>query len=1166
MKGYPSHGDNRFPLINRIISELFSVICDHTKGKPILVFAATRNLCLKAAGSLVKAYQAAKDTGRRLPWSNHSRSKLSCDNKQLEECSAYGIAFHHGGLSLEDRRKIETAFRSGKINVIVATSTLAVGVNLPAHTVILAGTYQWSGSGMIDLSDLDVQQMIGRAGRPQYDTEGTAIILCSESNQAKYRDLVNSCTTIESCLHEHLIEHINTEIGLKTITCLQEGQDWIKSSFLYVRIQQNPRHYSGILASAGSSSYDWEEALTRLVRKAVEDLQGRDMVQMQEPESTPEPEELRRITATVYGEAMSSNCLSFATMCNILDLPAKSSLEDLLHALSNAHEYADLKLRNGEKLFYKSLAKDSDMRFSLPNGISPSTAAHKVFIIIQMTLGNVDWEPYKEQLKQGASGPALDSYQVFRVAPRICKAMATIALQKEDGETLKNALALIRVVSGKAWPGTAVIFRQIDAIGAKSIKVLGSKGITSFQRLARTDPRQIEMLLNRQTGFGNKIVTAAKTFPVFHVTINQETKVPETATGPVDILFRVDIEVDGKLTESSKKKATNSRSISVLATLTDGTYVAYRKASAKTLREEDLTMTLPARFQYSNQRFQVIVGLDQVSGCDAQACCKPVVPDGILQPPVTNGAAKLEEEQVIAEPPKSPIRNSLVTGSRQDDDQDELMIEAPKEEDVARLPNGNWPCSHSCASKTNCKHVCCKEGTKKKPKTLTNKAQVKQPSFHAEITGTSARRPDAKRSSEMPTLTASQPKKARVRKRLSLTQYEPIDLLSNSDSNSTEDEKEAVNRILKGTQRKGLLPSKKPRVDSGDSNEFDDPSFDTAVKHMDLDLELNALSKDTGRGRHAESRRELVNDAERQRRTKRLPAVPSPSSKAAEKPLKSGRPQPVRRNRQLLNTESLEEIPDQAACVALVRENKELQVPEEENDDVFKNGRRLPLSQRPLFAASDEDMNGSSGGEFDQEFLSNGLLGSEKNKDQVCTITREARSNSVLPEDHVHKFEDELDAYLDDHMDEQDSKTCNSLDTNRAELPDLDAPAVSIPSGMLESTCLNKVPLMSRSQATIPYGTNQKNAGHDLAGEYCPPTFANKIEDQAGASRRYNDIDQGTGIVPLSNPATNQTKAHEDGDYLMADIKEAAEMPEEEDDFLADFDRWVENGGVQFGD
>lgn len=63
---------------------------------------------------------------------------------------------------------MEASFIQGSIMVVVSTSTLAVGVNLPAHTVVVLGTQQYStGVGMQDYSDLDVIQMIGRAGRPQ---------------------------------------------------------------------------------------------------------------------------------------------------------------------------------------------------------------------------------------------------------------------------------------------------------------------------------------------------------------------------------------------------------------------------------------------------------------------------------------------------------------------------------------------------------------------------------------------------------------------------------------------------------------------------------------------------------------------------------------------------------------------------------------------------------------------------------------------------------------------------------------------------------------------------------------------------------------------------------------------------------------------------------------
>lgn len=1015
--------------------------------------------------------------------------------------------------------------------------------------------------------------MIGRAGRPQYDTEGTAIILCAENNTAKYRDLINSSTTIESYLHEHLIEHINTEIGLKTITCLQEGQEWIKNSFLYVRIQQNPRHYSGILSSAGSTSYRWEEALTRLVDKAVHDLQSRDMVAIQESDSTPGPPELRPISATIYGEAMSGNCLSFETMCHILDLPPKANLENLLHALSAAQEYADLKLRNGEKLFYKSLAKDPDMRYSLPNGTSPSTSAHKVFILIQMTLGNVDWDPYKEQLKQGSSGPTFDSYQVFRIAPRICKAMATIALQKEDGETLKNALALIRIVSGKAWPGTAVIFRQIDAIGAKSITVLGNNGITTFQKLAKTDPRKIEMLLNRQTGFGNKIVTAAKSFPIFHVSIQQETQVSETATSPVDILFRVEIKVEGSLIESSKKKASSSstRSVSIIAVLTDGTYVAYRKASAKTLRPEDLTMILPARIQYSNQRLQVIVGLDQVSGCATQAEYKPTVPDGVLQSPVTNGSAKMEDENDKISRPLTPAQDPWENALCKDEEGAQLMEETPREEgakekDIARLPNGNWPCSHSCANKSACKHACCKEGTKKKPKALASRGLAKQPSTQAVEHVKSDKKVADKQPTEkdFPVFATTQPKAGRIRKKLPLTQYEAIDLLSASDTDSdiTEGEKETLNRILKGSQRKEPNPSKKRKIASPDSNEFDDPSFDRAVEHMDLDVELEALSSKEPAKHGKTDKRRVINDAA-SRKASVLPIAGSVKARGTEERIKPKRPQPVKRSRQLLYSSSLEDKLDSPAGVVRTPEKRRHSA----SPDILvtdKDSNLLSEKQQPLFAPSDEEMTSfSPGRDFDADFVNNGLLNTEENDNRARPSVTTGKDVTVLPDDCATEGDEELDAYLDldDYLDGP-VPAHRDLHPERTGVTHLEQTPVAVRDGNPTSNASNAVP---QSRPVIhSEGKSKSGISRENARKARPEKQSKKVDKQLNPPFQIDDTRQTKNTPTIDKQATVQPGADEDTDHAMMDTKAAQEQPEEQDDFLADFNEWAETGAVEF--
>lgn len=76
-----------------------------------------------------------------------------------------GVAFHHAGLDGQDRHAVEKGFLDGQISVICCTSTLAVGVNLPCHLVIIKNTVSWQNEGIKEYADLEVMQMLGRAGR-----------------------------------------------------------------------------------------------------------------------------------------------------------------------------------------------------------------------------------------------------------------------------------------------------------------------------------------------------------------------------------------------------------------------------------------------------------------------------------------------------------------------------------------------------------------------------------------------------------------------------------------------------------------------------------------------------------------------------------------------------------------------------------------------------------------------------------------------------------------------------------------------------------------------------------------------------------------------------------------------------------------------------------------
>jgi len=105
----------------------------------------------------------------------------------LSSCISGGSAFHHAGLRTEHRRIIEDSFRQGKIKVIAATPTLAAGVNLPARMVVVANYRRFEpGYGMLPISVMEYKQMSGRAGRPQYDTFGEALLIAESSEEQDY--------------------------------------------------------------------------------------------------------------------------------------------------------------------------------------------------------------------------------------------------------------------------------------------------------------------------------------------------------------------------------------------------------------------------------------------------------------------------------------------------------------------------------------------------------------------------------------------------------------------------------------------------------------------------------------------------------------------------------------------------------------------------------------------------------------------------------------------------------------------------------------------------------------------------------------------------------------------------------------------------------------------
>ncbi|XP_050073096.1 DNA polymerase theta [Anopheles maculipalpis] len=186
-----------------------ALLCLETilEGCAVIVFCPSKDWCEQLAISLASTVHTVRKRDVRLSAQVDGvrqeevllqlRSCPAGLDSVLEKIVPYGIAFHHAGLTTDERDIVESAFRDGAIRIIVATSTLSSGVNLPARRVIIR-TPKFGGRPM---SALTYKQMIGRAGRQGHDTVGESILVCGAAEEKIGRELIGiELPPVRSCL------------------------------------------------------------------------------------------------------------------------------------------------------------------------------------------------------------------------------------------------------------------------------------------------------------------------------------------------------------------------------------------------------------------------------------------------------------------------------------------------------------------------------------------------------------------------------------------------------------------------------------------------------------------------------------------------------------------------------------------------------------------------------------------------------------------------------------------------------------------------------------------------------------------------------------------------------------------------------------------------------
>ena len=153
---------------------------------PAITFIFSRNNCDAAVRQCLAAGIKLTNTDER----KIIRSVIAKNMKNLAEedlvvlgyyewadALERGIAAHHAGLLPAFKVTVEELFQQGLVKAVFATETLALGINMPARTVVLEKLSKWNGEGHVAISPGEYTQLTGRAGRRGIDIEGNAVIL-----------------------------------------------------------------------------------------------------------------------------------------------------------------------------------------------------------------------------------------------------------------------------------------------------------------------------------------------------------------------------------------------------------------------------------------------------------------------------------------------------------------------------------------------------------------------------------------------------------------------------------------------------------------------------------------------------------------------------------------------------------------------------------------------------------------------------------------------------------------------------------------------------------------------------------------------------------------------------------------------------------------------------
>lgn len=470
------------PLMQSMNRPTFLAIKAHSPDKPVIVFVASRRQTRLTAKDLIN-FCGMEDNPRRFVGMSEEDLQLNLGrvkDNALREALSFGIGLHHAGLAESDRQLSEELFANNKIQVLIATSTLAWGVNLPAHLVIVKGTQFFDAKieGYRDMDLTDVLQMLGRAGRPQFDTSGIARIFTQDSKKEFYKHFLHTGFPVESSLHKVLDNHLGAEVSSKTIATKQDALDYLTWTFFFRRLHKNPSYYGLEISSDEHNTRVAQQMVNNymisIVDKSLSELSESKCLELH-PNGDVNP--------TPLGKIMSYYYLSHHTIRYLVaHAKRNASFEDVLSWMSCAAEYDELPVRHNEDLINSQMSSLLPISTDIMGQSFPMWDPHiKAFLLLQSHMIRADL-PIQDYIG--------DQMSVLDQAIRVIQASIDTLTELGYLSSVLQMITLLQCIKMARWPtdNPLSIFPGVDPISntAKALVELESLSPQNLKSLAQT--------------------------------------------------------------------------------------------------------------------------------------------------------------------------------------------------------------------------------------------------------------------------------------------------------------------------------------------------------------------------------------------------------------------------------------------------------------------------------------------------------------------------------------------------------------------------------------------------------------------------------------------------------------------------------------------------------